>query len=115
MSKPGVIYLGTALGLVCLLSVAGLTATQEINQEDSARRRGQTTTREVRPFVPVTDEMLRNPDPGDWLMMNRTYDFQGYSPLDEINRDNVGRLQLAWMRAMDDGAPKRSDPWSTTA
>ena len=104
MSKPGVIYLGTALGLVCLLSVAGLTATQEINQEDSARRRGQTTTREVRPFVPVTDEMLRNPDPGDWLMMNRTYDFQGYSPLDEINRDNVGRLQLAWMRAMDDGA-----------
>ena len=81
-----------------------MIATQATNQEDDARRRGETTTREVRPFVPVTDEMLRDPDPGDWLMMNRTYDFQGYSPLDQINRGNVGRLQLAWMRAMDDGA-----------
>ena len=28
-------------------------------------------------FVPITDEMLRNPDPADWLMAHRTYDFQG--------------------------------------
>ena len=54
-------------------------------------------------YVPVTDAMLRNPDPGDWLMAHRTYDFQAFSPLDEINRDNVGELRLAWMRAMDEG------------
>ena len=54
-------------------------------------------------FVPVTDAMLRDPDPADWLMVHRTYDFQGFSPLDQIDRDNVGRLQLAWMRAMDEG------------
>src|ERR1700680_3494123 len=34
-----------------------------------------TTTR------PVTDAMLRNPAPGDWLMFRRTYDAQSYSPL----------------------------------
>ncbi len=55
-------------------------------------------------FVPVTDAMLRDPDPADWLMVHRTYDFQGFSPLDQINRDNVAGLQLAWMRAMDEGA-----------
>ena len=54
-------------------------------------------------LVPVTDEMLLDPDPEDWLMMHRTYDFQAYSPLDQINRDNVGQLRLAWMRAMDPG------------
>ena len=67
------------------------------------------TREEVRPFVPVTDEMLRNPDPGDWLMTHRTYDFQTYSPLDEIDRDNVHTLQVAWMRAMDEG-PQQTQP-----
>ena len=63
------------------------------------RQRGQEGA-----FVPVTDAMLRDPDPADWLMVHRTYDFQGFSPLDQINRDNVAGLRLAWMRAMDEGA-----------
>ncbi len=54
-------------------------------------------------FESVTDEMLLDPDPEDWLMVHRTYDFQAYSPLDQINRENVAQLQLAWMRAMDEG------------
>ena len=47
--------------------------------------------------------MLLDPDPADWLMVHRTYDFQCFSPLDQIDRDNVGQLRLAWMRAMDEG------------
>src|SRR5262249_26053547 len=31
-------------------------------------------------FKPVTREMLANPPPGDWLMLNRTYDEQRFSP-----------------------------------
>lgn len=54
-------------------------------------------------FVPVTDAMLRDPDPADWLMVHRTYDFQAFSPLDQIARDNVDDLRLVWMRAMDEG------------
>ncbi len=50
----------------------------------------------LRNFVPVTDEMLRNPDPADWLLYSRTYDAQRYSPLDQINRDNVGNLERVW-------------------
>src|SRR5262245_53624327 len=34
---------------------------------------GITVEGEVRNFVPVTDAMLRNPDPNDWLMIRRDY------------------------------------------
>src|SRR5262245_7688486 len=54
-------------------------------------------------FKPVTREMLANPSPGDWLMLNRTYDEQRFSPLKEINRDTVAGLQLAWARGMAAG------------
>jgi alcohol dehydrogenase (cytochrome c) len=58
---------------------------------------------QVGDFKPVTREMLVNPDAGDWLMLNRTYDEQRFSPLAEINRDNVGRLRMAWSRGMAPG------------
>src|SRR3981189_2558491 len=44
----------------------------------------------------VTEEVLANPDPGDWLMLNRTFDQQRYSPLDQVNKSNVGQLRMAW-------------------
>ena len=55
-------------------------------------------------FVPVTDEMLQNPSPDDWLMWRRTLDGWGYSPLDQIDRGNVGDLRLVWSRALRPGA-----------
>ena len=59
---------------------------------------------QVRDFRPVTEAMLRNPAPGDWLNWRRTDNAWGYSPLDQIKRDNVQKLQLAWSWAMEDGA-----------
>ena len=32
----------------------------------------------------------------NWVMWGRTYDGQRYSPLNQINKDNVGNLQVAW-------------------
>ena len=58
---------------------------------------------EVAGFRPVTDALLRDPPPGDWLNFRRTYDGWGYSPLDEITAANVGGLELAWVWAMADG------------
>jgi PQQ-dependent dehydrogenase (methanol/ethanol family) len=54
-------------------------------------------------FVPVTDEMLQNPDPADWLMWRRTLNSWGYSPLDQINRTNVRNLKMVWTRGMGPG------------
>ena len=55
-------------------------------------------------FVPVTDAMLQNPADGDWLMWRRTLDGWGYSPLDQIDRGNVGDLRMVWSRALGQGA-----------
>jgi len=50
----------------------------------------------ARTYTPVTAEMVLKPNPGDWLQWRRTVDNHGYSPLDQINRDNVSDLELAW-------------------
>ena len=47
-------------------------------------------------LTPVTEAMLRNPPPGDWLHWRRTYDGWAHSPLTQINRDTVKNLQVAW-------------------
>ena len=43
-------------------------------------------------FDQVTDEMLRNPAPGDWVNWRGTANAWGFSPLDEITTDNVAPL-----------------------
>ena len=55
---------------------------------------GVTVAGTVKNYVPVTDEMLRNQDPGDWLMARRNYQGWSHSPLTQITRDNVKELQL---------------------
>jgi alcohol dehydrogenase (cytochrome c) len=42
----------------------------------------------------VTYERLLNPEPQNWLANHRDYTSQRYSPLDAINRTNVGRMRL---------------------
>ena len=61
-----------------------------------------------RDFTPVTDEVLLKPDPGDWLQWGRTYDWQRFSPLTLVNRNNVHRLQLVWARGMRPGINQNS-------
>src|SRR5262249_29551575 len=58
---------------------------------------------QVKTFVPVTQQMLENPSPNDWLMFSRTYDAQRFSPLTQINKQNIGQLRLAWERGMGAG------------
>ena len=47
--------------------------------------------------VSANDEVMAlSQDPNNWVMWGRTYDGQRYSPLNEINNENVGNLQVAW-------------------
>jgi alcohol dehydrogenase (cytochrome c) len=48
-------------------------------------------------YKPVTAERLKTPAPEDWLMVRRTYDGWGYSPLTHITRQNVRQLRPAWV------------------
>ncbi|MGD1212117.1 MAG: hypothetical protein ABR973_12255 [Candidatus Acidiferrales bacterium] len=58
---------------------------------------------QVKNYKPVTQQMLLNPSPNDWLMYSRTYDAWRYSPLKQINRKNVKQLRMAWVRGLGEG------------
>jgi len=45
---------------------------------------------------PITDTRLINPEDHNWLSYRGTLDGWGYSPLDEIDADNVAQLQPVW-------------------
>ena len=76
----------------------------------AAPEAGVTVAGELERFRPVTDAMLRQPDDGDWLMIRRNYEAWSYSPLAEIDRGNVGELELAWIWAMNEGGWNAPSP-----
>ena len=57
-----------AVGVLVVLGLAGLPGQQP----------------PARTYRPITADRLKNPDDGDWLMVRRTYDGWGYSPLEQI-------------------------------
>src|SRR5207244_6679047 len=71
---------------------------------------GLVVSGQVKNYTPVTDDMLRNPSPADWLMARRNYQGWSHSPLTQITRDNVKDLQLAWVWMMQDGGANEPTP-----
>ena len=51
---------------------------------------------DLKPYTPVTDQRLSQPEPQNWLMYRANYESWGYSPLKKITTDNVKNLKLAW-------------------
>jgi alcohol dehydrogenase (cytochrome c) len=72
-----------SLGLVALLAGAATVASAQSSKPAPA-------------FRPVTDAMLKDPAPADWLSFRRTLNAWGYSPLDQIDARNVKGLHEAW-------------------
>ena len=86
-------YFGSRSVLAIAIAFMPLVASQATTQAQSSTD-----------FVPVTDAMLQNPDANDWFMWRRTLDGWGYSPLDQIDRDDVGDLRIVWTRALTRGS-----------
>src|SRR5215468_7365722 len=57
-------------------------------------------------------ERLVNPEPQNWLMHHRDYGAQRYSPLDNINRGNIGNLRLLFAVAL--GGTSKDDSLEAT-
>ena len=77
------------------LLVAGVSAAALL----SAQQPPASVPAVLQSYKPVTAERLKTPEDGDWLMVRRTYEGWGYSPLDKITPGNVSRLQPAWVFA----------------
>jgi alcohol dehydrogenase (cytochrome c) len=72
--------------------------------------RGVTVPGEVKNYVPVTADMLKNPPRGDWLIFRGNYYGQSYSALNQITPANVKNLQLQWVWAMNDSGANQTTP-----
>jgi alcohol dehydrogenase (cytochrome c) len=79
--------LAFAAGLVCGLHPISASA-QNAGQLDTAREIGN--------YTPVTQQRLENPEPGNWILYRRTYNWHGFSPLNQINAGNVKGLMPVW-------------------
>ncbi len=55
----------------------------------------------------VTEEVLLNPSPNDWVHWGGSYDMHNFSRLDEINKENVSGLKPAFRVPLREG---RSNP-----
>lgn len=82
-------YLTTALTGVLVLA-GGAALAQDASPLDALQ--------------PVTDETLASPGDGEWLMWRRTWNGWGYSPLAQINKENVKDLRVAWTWSLTPGA-----------
>jgi PQQ-dependent dehydrogenase (methanol/ethanol family) len=73
---------------------------------------GPTTEQDVRAAaVDGARIIAADSEPGQWLTYGRTYDEQRYSPLTELNTDNVDELGLAWYVPMEGrGVHQESSP-----
>jgi hypothetical protein len=78
-----------ASGLATALGISvGLLATQSSSHAQQQKEKGKGPAPAPVPvllqnYSPVTAERLKNPADGDWLMIRRTYNGWGYSPLSQ--------------------------------
>ncbi len=100
----------TAAGAASAAAVAAPAAATAAASTAAREAGGVTLAGAVDAYRPVTDEMLRDPDDGDWLMIRRNYEAWSYSPLADVDRSNVGGLELAWVWAMNEGGWNAPSP-----
>jgi alcohol dehydrogenase (cytochrome c) len=84
-------------------NIPGISPTLTQQRIEPDRPTGVVATGTVENFSPVTNEMLTNPSPNDWLMLRGNYQAWSYSELEQINSNNVGGLKLEWMWNMHEG------------
>ena len=71
---------------------------------------GITVVGQVPDYTSVSNDMLRNPSPDDWLILRGNHQAWNHSPLEQINTDNVDGLRLAWIWSMSDVVANQGSP-----
>jgi quinohemoprotein ethanol dehydrogenase len=89
----GVLRVGALSALLFLTGCGGTKKEQEPAPKE--------TKAAVKAAVDAARIAAADSEPGNWMSYGRTYDEQRFSPLKQINSDNVSKLQLAWHYDLD--------------
>ncbi|MGY8789765.1 MAG: outer membrane protein assembly factor BamB family protein, partial [Pseudomonadales bacterium] len=106
------------LRLLIFLFVAGLTSCSQSDNEAaqiSVAAGENTAAQSANVSIVAADvsyDRLLNAEsePSQWMMKGGTYEERYFSPLDEINRENVGELDLAWYADYDVNLSQQGTP-----
>jgi quinohemoprotein ethanol dehydrogenase len=113
LSRPPRLLASSALLLALLVGCSDETTTSETAAAIPATIKASTSENStVRSFGNINKERLLNAgnEPGQWLTEGRDVGKGHYSPLDQINLDNVSRLGLAWEQKLDTSRGMESNP-----
>ncbi|MCH4092257.1 PQQ-dependent dehydrogenase, methanol/ethanol family [Acetobacter sp.] len=100
MSRPSAARKTSFLGLLA----AGTILAAALGQPTGAARAADDQGATGEAIIHADDH------PENWLSYGRTYSEQRYSPLDQINRQNVGDLKLAWFYEFDSNRGQEGTP-----
>jgi alcohol dehydrogenase (cytochrome c) len=73
-------------------------------------KKGDSIGGAVKTFTRITDDVLKNPPPGDWLMLRHDQAASNFSTLNQITPSNADQLQLAWVWPMQEGGTNQPSP-----
>src|SRR5262245_32728045 len=93
----------------CLIAVT-ITVIAVRAQQPPAPAPPPPTPEILQKYTPITAERLLKPGDGDWLMVRRTYDGWGYSPLGQITPGNVAKLKPAWVASTGTNSGHEASP-----
>lgn len=80
---------------ISLLALTSLT-TVALAQDGNTQKQAETPPEVISEYSAVTPDRMLNPEPENWLMYRGNYDSWGYSPLSQVNKDNVKNLVPVW-------------------
>jgi len=78
--------------------------------ESDAQMAPETAARNYGAAVNTRRLINADAEPGQWMSTGRTYTEQRFSPLEQINTDNVDQLALAWSADLDTSRGQEATP-----
>ena len=103
------------LGLLALVAVSAffMLSTEQTGDIEIAQSESSSGVSVQSTVGLITDQRIINlesEEPGNWLSHGRTYEETRFSPLTQINKQNVSNLGLAWYKDMGTNRAQESTP-----
>ncbi len=93
-------------GLISILTIVGCSESEKDQALEKTVASGSTTIGQINDQRIIAAEA----EPGNWLSHGRTYEENRFSPLTQINKENVSQLSLAWYKDMGTNRAQESTP-----
>ncbi|MEX1033798.1 MAG: PQQ-dependent dehydrogenase, methanol/ethanol family [Cellvibrionaceae bacterium] len=97
-------------GTLAIASLGVLAACNQVQESDKAEIEQASASQAYTAAVDSARLIAADQEAGQWMSHGRTYDEQRFSPLDQINRDNVDQLGLTWYADMDTSRGQEATP-----